>query len=91
MEIFNLFRILLYVGPTQSYMHLKMGLPPVLNAGSSGKSYFNETNLKGDGGCHTRKQQVNSFIGLWPYVRKNGGIYVIEDIFTSFHTVVQRQ
>ena len=37
-----------------------------------------------DGSCHTRKQQVNSLIGLWPYVRKNGGIYVIEDIFTSF-------
>ena len=55
---------------------------------------FNETNLKGetggifdvivDDGGHTRKQQVNSLIGLWPYVRKNGGIYVIEDIFTSF-------
>ena len=27
---------------------------------------------------------MNSLIGLWPYVRKNGGIYVIEDIFTSF-------
>ena len=37
-----------------------------------------------DDGGHTRKQQVNSLIGLWPYVRKNGGIYVIEDIFTSF-------
>ncbi len=37
-----------------------------------------------DDGGHTRKQQVNSLIGLWSYVRKNGGIYVIEDIFTSF-------
>jgi hypothetical protein len=37
-----------------------------------------------DDGGHKRKQQVNSLIGLWPYVRKNGGIYVIEDIFTSF-------
>ena len=34
MEIFNLFRILLYVGPIQIYLHLKMGLPPVLKAGS---------------------------------------------------------
>ena len=39
-----------------------------------------------DDGGHTRKQQLNSLIGLWPYVRKNGGIYVIEDIFTSFIT-----
>jgi len=37
-----------------------------------------------DDGGHTRKQQINSLIGLWPYVRKNGGIYVIEDFFTSF-------
>jgi hypothetical protein len=29
-----------------------------------------------DDGGHTRKQQVNCLIGLWPYV--------IEDIFTSF-------
>jgi hypothetical protein len=37
-----------------------------------------------DDGGHTRKQQINSFIGLWPFVRQSGGIYVIEDIFTSF-------
>jgi hypothetical protein len=37
-----------------------------------------------DDGGHTRKQQINSLIGLWPYVSKHGGIYVIEDFFTSF-------
>ena len=37
-----------------------------------------------DDGGHTRKQQINSLIGLWPFIRKNGGIYIIEDIFTSF-------
>ena len=36
-----------------------------------------------DDGGHSRKQQVNSLIGLWPYV-KSGGFYVIEDIFTSY-------
>jgi hypothetical protein len=36
MEIYNLFRILLYVGPIQSYLYLKMDLPPVLKAVSSG-------------------------------------------------------
>jgi hypothetical protein len=36
MEIFNLFRILIYVDSIQSYLHLKMGLPPVLKAVSSG-------------------------------------------------------
>ena len=28
--------------------------------------------------------QINSLIALWPYIKKNGGIYIIEDIFTSF-------
>ena len=37
-----------------------------------------------DDGGHTRKQQINSLIGLWPFVTQNGGIYIIEDIFTSF-------
>ena len=36
-----------------------------------------------DDGGHTRKQQVNSVIGLWPYVASKG-VYVIEDFFTSF-------
>lgn len=35
-----------------------------------------------DDGGHTRKQQVNSLIGLWPSLKPNG-VYVIEDIFTS--------
>ena len=37
-----------------------------------------------DDGGHTRKQQINSLIGLWPFLRSEGGIYIIEDIFTSF-------
>ena len=37
-----------------------------------------------DDGGHTRKQQIHSLIGLWPFIRQSGGIYVIEDIFTSF-------
>jgi hypothetical protein len=37
-----------------------------------------------DDGGHTRKQQINSLIGLWPFIRNKGGIYIIEDIFTSF-------
>ena len=36
-----------------------------------------------DDGGHTRKQQVNSLIGLWPFVARKG-FYVIEDFFTSF-------
>ena len=36
-----------------------------------------------DDGGHSRKQQINSLIGLWPQV-KSGGYYVIEDIFTAF-------
>ena len=37
-----------------------------------------------DDGGHSRKQQVNSLVGLWPFVQKNGGIYVIEDFYYSF-------
>jgi hypothetical protein len=37
-----------------------------------------------DDGGHSRKQQINSLIGLWPFIRNNGGIYIIEDIYTSF-------
>ncbi len=37
-----------------------------------------------DDGGHTRKAQINSLIALWPFVKKRGGIYIIEDIFTSY-------
>lgn len=37
-----------------------------------------------DDGGHTRKQQVNSLIALWPVVKTDGGIYVIEDMHLSF-------
>ena len=36
-----------------------------------------------DDGGHTRNQQINSLIGLWPFV-KSKGFYIIEDIYTSF-------
>ena len=36
-----------------------------------------------DDGGHSRKQQTNSLIGLWPFVKPKG-FYIIEDIFTSF-------
>ena len=39
-----------------------------------------------DDGGHTRKQQINSVIGLWPHLNSKG-VYVIEDIFTSFMSV----
>ena len=41
MEIYNLFRILLYVSPIQNYLYLKMALSPVLKAGSSGNGINN--------------------------------------------------
>jgi len=37
-----------------------------------------------DDGGHSRKMQINSLIALWPSVKKRGGIYIIEDIFTSY-------
>ena len=37
-----------------------------------------------DDGGHSRRQQVNSLIGLWPHLKQNGGIYVIEDFYYSF-------
>ena len=37
-----------------------------------------------DDGGHSRKMQINSLIALWPFVKKSGGIYIIEDIFTSY-------
>jgi len=36
-----------------------------------------------DDGGHSRKQQVNSLIGLWPFV-SSGGVYIIEDMYHSF-------
>lgn len=36
-----------------------------------------------DDGGHSRSQQVESFIHLWQYL-KSGGLYIIEDIETSF-------
>ena len=37
-----------------------------------------------DDGVRSRKQQIHSFIGLWPLVKPNGGIYVVENFYTSF-------
>jgi hypothetical protein len=37
-----------------------------------------------DDGGHSRRQQISSLIGLWPLVKPNGGIYIIEDTFHSF-------
>jgi hypothetical protein len=37
-----------------------------------------------DDGGHSRKAQINSLVALWPFVKKRGGIYIIEDIFTSY-------
>ena len=36
-----------------------------------------------DDGGHSRKQQINSLIGLWPYL-KAGGVYIVEDMMYSF-------
>jgi hypothetical protein len=38
-----------------------------------------------DDGGHTMKQQITSFIYLFPKVR-SGGLYVIEDLQTSYFT-----
>ncbi len=46
MEIFNLFKILLYVDPTKSYLNLKIGLPPVPKAGSSATLFDQKTLFK---------------------------------------------
>lgn len=40
-----------------------------------------------DDGGHTRLQQINSLIGLFPYV-KNGGFYVLEDVYFSFTQIM---
>lgn len=36
-----------------------------------------------DDGGHTMHQQINSFIALFPHV-KSGGLYIIEDLHTSY-------
>ena len=36
-----------------------------------------------DDGGHSRKQQVNSLIGLWPFLKREG-VYVIQDMYHSF-------
>ena len=36
-----------------------------------------------DDGGHSRKMQLYSLMGMWPFIHQNG-VYVIEDIFTSF-------
>jgi hypothetical protein len=36
-----------------------------------------------DDGGHSRRQQVNSLIGLWPFL-KSGGVYIIEDLMYAF-------
>lgn len=38
-----------------------------------------------DDGGHTMMQQINSLIALFPYV-KSGGMYIIEDLHTSYWT-----
>lgn len=38
-----------------------------------------------DDGGHTMQQQITSFTSLFPYLT-SGGIYVIEDLHTSYHT-----
>jgi len=37
-----------------------------------------------DDGGHTATQQINSFLHLYPYVREDGGVYMVEDTNTSF-------
>jgi hypothetical protein len=36
LKFLNMFRFMVQVNPIQSYLNLKIGLPPVLKAGSSG-------------------------------------------------------
>ena len=47
-----------------------------------GKNYGPFKVIVDDGG-HSRKQQINSLIGFWPFIQQ-GGIYIIEDLITSF-------
>jgi len=41
-----------------------------------------------DDGGHSRRMQVNSLIGLWPFI-SSGGLYIIEDMYHSFVDVKQ--
>lgn len=61
----------LYIGDQSSFDVLKQ-------VGSSGPF-----DLIVDDGGHSRKQQINSLIGLWPYL-KSGGVYIVEDMMYSF-------
>ena len=36
-----------------------------------------------DDGGHSRKQQINAIIGLWPYLKPKG-YYIIEDMYFHF-------
>jgi hypothetical protein len=45
LKFLNIFWFMLQVDPIQSYLNLKIGLPPVLKAGSSGMYVLNEKNL----------------------------------------------
>ena len=37
-----------------------------------------------DDGSHRRSHQIISLVGLWPYLKKKGGLYVIQDTYYSF-------
>ena len=62
----------LYVGDQRDVDFMK-------NIGAQGGPY----DIVVDDGGHTRAMQINSLVALWPYIKNNGGIYIIEDIFTS--------
>lgn len=42
-----------------------------------------------DDGSHVWKHQILSFETLWPYI-SSGGLYVIEDVFTSFRSLLDK-
>ena len=63
----------LYVGDQRDVLFMK-------SIGVQGGLY----DIVVDDGGHSRTMQINSLVALWPYIKKNGGIYIIEDIFTSY-------
>jgi len=63
----------LYVGDQRGVNFMK-------SIGAKGGPY----DIVVDDGGHSRTMQINSLVALWPYIKKNGGIYIIEDIFTSY-------